>query len=137
MKKIEDFKIINNTAILEGIAYREEAMIVDEFLKNNQNIQYVSLKTNDNRSFELIKGKLIPSINSTFINPYYNLNISSDNIDHSQKLDEKNINNQQIDVKASIDVKILLSNLKNQILNNNKTIFEQLEKIETLIQDKR
>jgi len=53
MKTINDFKIIDGVAVLKGVAYAEEAKVVDEFLKSNPNIRYASIHTKDNRYFEL------------------------------------------------------------------------------------
>jgi len=71
MKTVNDFKIIDGVAILEGVAYAEEAKVVDEFLKNNPNIKYASVYTFDNRYFELKNGRLLSTNEKTFINPYY------------------------------------------------------------------
>ncbi|HEY8364062.1 MAG TPA: hypothetical protein VIK84_00700 [Haloplasmataceae bacterium] len=78
MKTINDFKIIDGVAILEGVAYAEEAKVVDEYLKNNPNIKYASVYTFDNRYFELKNGRLLSTNEKTFVNPYYE--VSNDTI---------------------------------------------------------
>jgi len=71
MKTVDDFKIINNVAILEGVSYLEEVRVVDTFLHLNPQIQYASVITKDNRYFCLEQGKLVSTKEQTFLNPYY------------------------------------------------------------------
>jgi hypothetical protein len=71
VKTIQDFKIEKGVAILEGVTYAEEAKIVDEYLRNNKKISFVSVLTKDGRNFELREGKLLLSNKKTFINPYF------------------------------------------------------------------
>ncbi|MFA7689192.1 MAG: hypothetical protein WCX96_03805 [Bacilli bacterium] len=71
MKTINDFKIINGVAVLEGISYADEAKVVDEYLKQNTNVLYVCVMTKDGRYFVLKNDKLIYSNEKTFTNPYY------------------------------------------------------------------
>lgn len=117
MKTTNDFKIIDGIAVLEGISYKEEAIVVDEFLKNNSNIIYVSLKTKDNRFFELNNGKLILSKNTKFINPYSNLKFSEDNI------------NDDVNLKMADDLNRKIEEMKTEITNYNTKINALLNKI--------
>ena len=71
MKNINDFKIINNVAVLEGVAYLEEAKVVDSFLRLNPQIQYARVVTKDNCYFCLEQGKLMSTKEQNFLNPYY------------------------------------------------------------------
>lgn len=130
MKKIEDFKIINDTAILEGIAFKDEAIIVDDFLKNNSNIKNVSLKTSDNRYFELVNKKLILSSTTTFINPYFNNSLSKESLkkDFSQDLEVTSVTTSKTE-----DISNDINNLKKDILSFSDEICKRLEKLEGLI----
>jgi len=71
MKTVNDFKIINEVAVLDGVAFAEEAKVVDEFLRDNIKIEYVSVISKDKRYFELKNSKLILTKEQKFINPYY------------------------------------------------------------------
>jgi hypothetical protein len=71
LKTIEDIKVVNGIAVLEGVSFAEEANVVDMFLKTHTKIKYASVVTNDQRSFALINGKLTLSKDKTFVNPYY------------------------------------------------------------------
>ena len=56
MKTINDFKIIDGVAVLEGVAFVLEAKVVDEFLSKNPNIARASVIAKDGRYFELKEG---------------------------------------------------------------------------------
>lgn len=71
MKTINDFIIEDEIAKLNGVSYSEEAKVVDEFLRMNPNIKYVSVKSKDGRSFKLNNERLQITNEDTFINPYY------------------------------------------------------------------
>ena len=73
MKTINDFKLINGVAVLEGVSYAEEAKVVEEYLKNNNNIEKASVIAKDGRRFELKDGRLVLSSEPTFLNPYYTI----------------------------------------------------------------
>lgn len=96
MKTVTDFKIIDGIATLEGVAFSEEASVVDYFLKNNNRIQKASVISIDGRSFELREGKLVLSIDKTFFNPYYTNEIITNNLNDEKKdmnlIDYKNEN---------------------------------------------
>ena len=82
MKTINDFKLVNGVAILEGVAYAEEAKVVDDYLKANNQIKSVSVISKDGRNFELRNGKLVLSNGQNFSNPYYTkyINEIKDNV---------------------------------------------------------
>lgn len=132
MKKIEDFIIINDTAELVGIAYREEAVIVDEFLRNNPNIKNVSLRTNDNRNFELINGKLVFTKSNTFINPYYNNTENKSNISQSEAKIETTIK-AGTNSNNDKDINSYINDIKEEITIYSNKIKLQLDKLESLM----
>lgn len=71
MKTIDDFKVIDGVAVLEGVMLASEASIVKDFLINHKEIKYASVYTNDKRYFKLENDRLISSHERTFENPYY------------------------------------------------------------------
>lgn len=71
MKTIEDFEIIDGIAILKDVAYAEEANVVDEFLKNNKDVKFVSVLTKNGCHFELKNRKFVFSKEGKFLNPYF------------------------------------------------------------------
>lgn len=71
MKTINDFKIIDGVAVLEGVAFVLEAKVVDEFLSKNPNIARASVIAKDGRYFELKEGRLVQTKERTFPNPYF------------------------------------------------------------------
>ena len=71
MKRKEDFKVMGEVAVLEGVSYQEEAKIVEEYLKEHEEIRYVRVVTKDGRGYELKDSSLIRTQEDRFINPYY------------------------------------------------------------------
>ena len=137
MKKIEDFKIINDTAELVGIAYREEAVIVDDFLRNNPTVTNVSLKTSDNRNFELVNGKLVFTKNNTFINPYFQYNNENKNVMNKlEVMEDKSI---KLEPNSSYDKDInsYINDIKEEIILYSNKVKSKLDTLQSLIKDKR
>lgn len=124
MKKTDDFKIIDGIAVLEGISYKEEAMIVDEFLKNNPDIINVSLKTKDNRYFELNNGKLILSNKTKFCNPYYNVKSNDKSIEIDTDI---SLNKADVFIRKVNEVKTEITNYNTNISALLNNILEMLK----------
>lgn len=122
MKTINDFKVVNGVAILEGVAYAEEAKVVDEFLKVNNQINQVSIISKDGRNFELKNGKLVLSNGQSFINPYFNKEINTIN----QEIEESKLNMVNND-----DGIMNIHEIKQQLIIQDKKI----EKINFLIKE--
>lgn len=106
MKTINDFKIINEVAVLDGVAYAEEAKIVEEYLINNKEVKYVSVLSKDGRYFELKNCKLVLSNEERFINPYFikKSNLICDELDSKVSKQKKlepilNVSNIELDQK--------------------------------------
>jgi hypothetical protein len=105
MKTIKDFKIKGEAAILEGISYANEAIVVEDFLKANPTIKYVKVVTKDNRNFELKDSKLVFTKEEQFINPYY-VNINPINNDKVINNDTNVINNRDKENNLNIEDRI-------------------------------
>ena len=126
MKTVNDFKIIDNVATLEGIAYAEETKVVEEFLKNNINIKYASVFTKDNRYFELVSGKLLFTKEKMFINPYYNDNeeiekqttLQKGNLENRITCMEDKISNLENIMKKHKQIIIIMKDLLNSVDKN-------------------
>jgi hypothetical protein len=94
MKTVNDFNIKDGVVVLEGVAYAEEARVVDEFLKVHTEIKLASVFTNDQRSFRLDNGKLVLTNDKTFINPYFDLTTEDSKsilYPHTEKTDSSNL----------------------------------------------
>lgn len=72
MKSVHDFKIINQVAVLEGVAYQEEAKVVVEYLSTHPDIERVCIQSHDGRYFKLAKNQLVLSTEEVSLNPYFN-----------------------------------------------------------------
>ena len=68
---INDLSFKNDTAYLFIDSYLFDERLIDDFLRLNKNIKYVSISSSDKRYFELENQKLKPTKNSKFLNPYY------------------------------------------------------------------
>lgn len=71
MKSVQDFKIINQVAVLEGVAYQEEAKVVVEYLSTHPDIKNVCIQSHDGRYFKLVKNQLVLTTEEVCLNPYY------------------------------------------------------------------
>lgn len=134
MKTINDFKIIDGVAVLEGVAYAEEAKVVDEFLKSNSNVKYASVYTKDNRHFELKDNKLFFTKKDKFLNPYY-----SQGNDDTNLLIEKYVKSSNLSTLKKSNKVNSLKELEKKILFLENEIYEYkniLNEILTFINNK-
>ena len=130
MKSIQDFKIVNGVAILEGIAYAEEAKAVDDFLKTNKEIKYASVFTKDKRYFELKNDKLVLSKEEQFINPYFVQNeIKEINVGFDKEVVKTNSPIEIFDMSTLKEYEHIIYSLEEKVTLYKKTLIE----IENLI----
>ena len=123
MKTINDFKVINEVAILEGVAYAEEAKVVDDYLKANNQVNQVSVISKDGRNFELKNGKLVLSNGQVFLNPYFHKEIKALNpeVIESKVMNINEIENQLKIHDEKIDnINYLLKNIAELLKTNLK-----------------
>ena len=135
MKTKDDFVIEKGIAFLKGISFAEEAKVVYDFLKVNQDIEYASVVTNDNRYFELKGEKLVRTDNTSFKNPFYKI-LGETNHKQSVILDNnnkmKNLNKNEIKIEyAEKDIVDKINNIElrlsklESILNKIKLIVNE------------
>jgi len=127
MKTIKDFKVVNGVATLEGVAYAEEAKVVDEFLKANDQIKQVSIISKDGRNFELKNKKLVLSNEQYFLNPYLIKEIKDDNQETVENiLNKNNIDNRIMNIHEIEQQLKILDNKVNEINSLIKQISQLL-----------
>ena len=73
MKTVNDFYIQDGIAILDGVKYKEEAKVVEEYLRSNPFIKHVKITSQDGVSYELLDSKLVKSEKKVNLNPFYML----------------------------------------------------------------
>ena len=136
MKTISDFKVVNNIALLEGVAYAEEAKVVEDYLKNNNHINQVSIVSNDGRNFELKNGKLVLSSVQTFLNPYFIKEIPAINkdVEERKSISSDNFGDSIMNIH---DIEFELKTQELKIENINSLIKEISKLLNSYIQDKK